>query len=361
MERMKALLFVLILPSLLLAQDEKGTIERVEITSPALESNLIGDSATRPLWVYLPPNYETSDKRYPVFYRLDAYGQDGRLLSTNVIDRLIQDGEIGEMVGVYLGGSNRFAGSFYINSSTNGDWGTYIVRDVVEYIDTHYRTISHRDSRGIDGFSMGGFGSMHLALKYPDVFSVVVAQSGVHDWGFNWGIPEELTWEAGATAFVDPQNWDEFDKLMAALSLSNMKMMWYALAAAFAPNPDKPPFFLDKPHELVDGEAQIVDEVFQKMVEKDNMRELDRYLSQPIRLKGIMIRHGKADGVVSVEQARVLSNRLTELGIDHVYEEHEGGHIFSSKRSLPFLSEKLSFEMPTNISTVTWGSVKAQR
>jgi len=116
MERMKALLFVLILPSLLLAQDEKGTIERVEITSPALESNLIGDSATRPLWVYLPPNYETSDKRYPVFYRLDAYGQDRSIFftSTNVIDRLIQDGEIGEMVGVYLGGYNRFKGSFYI-------------------------------------------------------------------------------------------------------------------------------------------------------------------------------------------------------------------------------------------------------
>jgi S-formylglutathione hydrolase len=225
---------------------------------------------------------------------------------------------------------------------------------VVEYVDTHYRTIPHRDSRGIDGLSMGGYGSMHLALKYPDVFSVVVAQSGNHDWSINWGIPEELTWEAGVTAFIDPQNWDEYREIGIA------EQIWYSQAAAFAPNPDNPPFFLDKPHELVDGQPQVVPEVFQKMADKDNMRELDRYLSQSTRLNGIKIVHGKNDNVISIEQARVLSNKLTELDIDHVYEEHGGGHSFSSKRSLPFISEKLSFEMSTNVSTTTWGSIKDQ-
>ena len=360
MKRMKLLLFVLILPSILLAQDEKGTVDVVEVTCPALEGNLIGDPATKTIFVYLPPNYETSDKQYPVYYWVTGYTWDltsstykRYFVTTSEPDRMARDGEIREMINVSLDGHNRFDGSYYFDSVTTGNWETYVAEDVVDYVDSHYRTIPHRDSRGISGHSMGGFGAMHIALSRPDVFGAVLAESGLYDLSTDFGKGKQ-TWDAGASALADPQNWDEMDALDWEVK------EWFAMAAAFVPNPDKPPFFLDKPHELVDGEPRVVTEVQERMIARDVIRDVDRYLNQPVRLNHIKFRHGRADNLVPVEQARILSNRLTELGIEHEYEEHGGGHMPTTRPFLIFFSEKLSFEMPTNVSATTWGSVKAQ-
>ena len=166
------LLSVLIISSLSLAQE--GTYVWNEITSPALEGNLIGDPATRPFVVYLPPGYETSTKRYPVFYYLHGYTQrvEEPLGMRTQLDRMIANGETGEMIGVAVDASNRFRGSWYLSSATIGDYETYITRDIVEYVDTHYRTMPERESRGITGYSMGGGGAMHLGLTFPDVFQL---------------------------------------------------------------------------------------------------------------------------------------------------------------------------------------------
>ena len=58
-----------------------------------------------------------------------------------------------------------------------GNYEDYIVEDVVRYVDTNYRTIPNRDNRCIAGQSMGAYGAMKLAMKHPDVFSVVASQS----------------------------------------------------------------------------------------------------------------------------------------------------------------------------------------
>ena len=112
MKSATAPLFVLLIPLAVLAQDGKGTVENVEITSPALDGNLIGDSATRAISIYLPPSYHTSETRYPVFYWLDGFWGSGRLSGTALMDDMIRGGEIGEMIGVHLSGTNRFGGSY---------------------------------------------------------------------------------------------------------------------------------------------------------------------------------------------------------------------------------------------------------
>ncbi len=339
------------------SQDSEGTIEIVEFTSSALESNLIGDTPTRTLIVYLPPGYETSGRRYPVYYFLTAFGISYSvegwhdLFRNNLrphLDGLLEDGRSREMITVFIDGFNPFGGSLYASSPATGDWESFVVRELVEHIDATYRTISHRDSRGIDGISMGGFGSLRLALKYPEVFCAVVAQ----------GAPFDLTaggwWEGGATPEVDPEDWEDMNLLSA------FDRFWFAMAAAFAPNPDRPPFYLDRPYELVDGQARPVPEVFERISDMDVYGELDRYVAQPTRLKSIMIHHGSADEVVPVSQAHALVARLTELGLDHVYEEHSGGHIAIHGPSRIFFSENLSFESPTAIASDTWGEVKAR-
>ena len=332
-----ALLFVLIAPSLSLAQE--GTIVWDEITSPALEGNLIGDPATRPFMVYLPPGYETSEKRYPVFYYLHGYtegaGSGGMKL---VLDRMIASGEMEEMIGVAVDGSNRFLGSQYQSSATIGDYETYIARDLVAYVDTHYRTMPDRVSRGITGYSMGGGGAIHLGLTFPDVFGVAVGQAGPYNRDIE-------AWRDRGVAAASISDWNGFE------SGGSGRNMLSVLAATVS-NPDQPPFFLDRPYELVDGEIQFDPDVWQKFVEGDAMHDADRYIAQPVRLNGIKMVHGRADGgVTSIEQARAFDEKLTDLGIEHVYVEHEGGHEFEWGESLLFFLDRLRF-LPLEIPAV---------
>lgn len=335
---------------------QEGTLEWGKITSPALEGNLIGDAATRSFAIYLPQSYKISDRRYPAFYILHgSFGNAGSM--TNIkptLDAMIHNAQIGEMIAVFVDGSNKLSGSQYRSSITIGDYETYIVEDLVNHIDSNYRTIAHRNSRGITGMSMGGYGAMHLALKYPEVFGVVVAQSGRYDYDTDW-------WRNNlkAMAFANPKDWGQYGQMNWVTQIR------FAYSATVSPNPDKPPFFLDKPFELVDGKAQIVPEVWNHHVESDIVHgHLDRYLKQPVRLSGIMFVHGKSDNVTPVAQARTLDRAMTELGIEHVYDEHNGGHDFIASKSLQFLSDYLSDRLVENAVdakgklAITWGEIK---
>ena len=156
------LLLVLIVQSVAFAQE--GTLVWDEITSAAL------GGVTKRLGVYLPPSYEASQKQYPAFYALHGFdGQNSFTGMGSTMDQMIQNGKAREMIAIFPAGDH----SGYL-----GDYEPYIARELVQHVDAHYRTIPDRRSRGITGHSMGGFGTMHLALKFPDVFSVAVAQAG---------------------------------------------------------------------------------------------------------------------------------------------------------------------------------------
>ncbi len=86
------------------------------------------------------------------------------------------------MILVFPNASNKLGGSMYLSSPTIGDYETYLTRELVDFVDANYRTLAQRDSRGITGCSMGADGAMHLALKYPDVYSVAAPYSGTYDW-----------------------------------------------------------------------------------------------------------------------------------------------------------------------------------
>jgi hypothetical protein len=90
-----------------------------------------------------------------------------------------------------------------------------------------------------------------------------------------------------------------------------------SFAAEAASNSEKPPFYIDMPYEMVDGEAQIVPEVAEK-INAPNLL-LPQYLAQPIRLNAILIYHGTLDDQMPVEQGRAWSQLLSEQGIDHEY------------------------------------------
>ena len=149
------------------------------IHSEALKNNLVGEKVDRDVFVYLPPSYYDSDKKYPVLFYLHGHQESPGgyfASSTPLFDESAEAGNQ-EFIVVFVDGASQHGGSFYVNSVVTGNWEDYVVNEVVGYVDKNYRTIANKDSRGIFGFSMGGFGALNLAMKHPDVFGAVFSMS----------------------------------------------------------------------------------------------------------------------------------------------------------------------------------------
>src|SRR6185436_9924386 len=115
--------------------------------------------------VYLPASYSKYTKRrYPVVYFLHGYTDDDtRFYGTRqhwmklvpILDTVFSESRAKEMIIVTPDAYTRFQGSMYSNSVTTGNWEDFIAKELVGYIDSHYRTIAKKESRGLCGHSMG--------------------------------------------------------------------------------------------------------------------------------------------------------------------------------------------------------------
>ena len=140
----------------------------------------------RRIWIYLPPDYSTSEKEYPVLYMHDAQnlfdeatsfmGEWGVDESLNTIAQ--QGKNVPIVIGIDNGGSDRideltpWANTNY--GGGNGDAYTrFIVETLKPYVDQNYRTLSDRDNTGIMGSSLGGLISFYAGLEYQDTFGKV--------------------------------------------------------------------------------------------------------------------------------------------------------------------------------------------
>ena len=159
-----------------------GTVSRIWYDSPTL-------GMKRRLTVYTPAGYETSGKRYPVFYLLHGMGGDeeawialGR--TSQILDNLIAQGKAEPMIVVMTNGNasqeaapgeskdNFKAPSMNLPKTMEGSFETAFP-DVVKFIDKTYRTKANKKNRAIAGLSMGGYHSLHISKQYPDMFNYV--------------------------------------------------------------------------------------------------------------------------------------------------------------------------------------------
>jgi S-formylglutathione hydrolase FrmB len=138
----------------------RPTARTVRITSPSL-GNLEYAFA-----VLLPNGYDTSTKRYPVLFLLHGGGQTHTAFPSR--GWFTREAASRDMIVVLPNGGR----SFFANAAGIPDarYEDLIARDLVQYVDTHYRTLATRESRAIAGISMGGFGSALIALRHPDLF-----------------------------------------------------------------------------------------------------------------------------------------------------------------------------------------------
>lgn len=135
-------------------------LERIKIHGVALEGNLEGDAVDREVLVFLPLSYDKDSRRhYPVLYALHGYSIGADQWSKEIHVPQTIEGAFAqgaqEMIVVLPDSKTVHNGSMYSSSITTGDFERFIAKDVVKYIDAHYRTFPNRASRGLVGRSMG--------------------------------------------------------------------------------------------------------------------------------------------------------------------------------------------------------------
>jgi S-formylglutathione hydrolase FrmB len=156
-----------------------GTLERIGVPSPALGGR------TQEAYVYLPTGYSSSGtRRYPVIYLL--HGFPGRPLAfietvdMGVVDDVLTARRHEPAILVMpFGSTGTFTDTEWVNGAGAGNgWSTFVARDLVRYVDAHYRTLASARGRAIAGLSEGGYGAINIALHHPREFSVVESWSG---------------------------------------------------------------------------------------------------------------------------------------------------------------------------------------
>jgi S-formylglutathione hydrolase FrmB len=222
-------------------------------------------------------------------------------------------------------------GSMYSSSVTTGDFENFVARDLVAYIDGHYRTLPKRESRGLVGHSMGGYGATRIGMKHADVFGSLYIMS-----------PCCLSVRGAPPAEIE-KALAEVKTPADSAKLSFMARATLATASAWSPNPEKPPLFLDLP--LANGQPQP--EVLGKWAANSPLAFADQYVGSLRRYAGIAIDVGDQDGL-RTDTAK-LQATLKRYGIDSTFEEYKGTHtsavaIRFQNNVLPFFSKNLSFK-----------------
>jgi S-formylglutathione hydrolase FrmB len=297
------------------------------IHSRHLEGNALGDPADRNLVVHLPPDYRTTSRRYPAVYHLHGFG--GCALGStldfstgagprwrcfrDMAAESITSGRSAPMLHVFPDGANRWGCSQWVGNGVQGDYDRYVAEEVVPFVDARYRTVPAPEARGIVGGSSGGLGAFHLAARHPDVFGALAVQSA--------DCYMEVSHVAWLVKFVDACH---PEGPRGPLPGNVWSWFAYGLAAAYSPNRDRPPYFVDLPIDYPTGE--LIPEVWARWLPYDPIRAAAPFADQLRRLRGIYLDVGFRDEHELHLGHRLLHKRLDALGIAHEHHEHDGTH-----------------------------------
>ncbi|MGE5474431.1 MAG: alpha/beta hydrolase [Ignavibacteriales bacterium] len=294
------------------------------ISSPSLKNNKLGDPIQQEARVFLPPSYYSeTEKRYPVVYYLHGFGSSFLEIDwyRNNYKSFVTNKKNKEFILVGVNGRNKLDGSFYVNSPVTGNWEDYIINDVVSFIDNKYKTIAMPSSRGISGFSMGGFGALSLGFHHPEIFSCIFA--------------------------ISPGIFERVD-VKKVLTTWNSKIIT-AYGAAFAPNLDKPYPYVELPIFNNTSRDKII---ITKWINGTGNFELkvSKYINNIRQLTGVQVAYGTKDAFYWIPNGcKNLSKSLTDKKIKNTLIEFDGNHgdknnVIVDKYMFPYFSKLLKVQ-----------------
>lgn len=226
-----------------------GTLLKVWYNSPSL-------NLTRRMYIYTPPGYENGKTKYPVFYLLHGGGGDEDAWTTlgrtcQIMDNLISLSRAKPMIVVMPNGNPGQAAAFTdapvrdtpvqvsFADMGRGLFEESLVKDIIPYIEKHYRILSNKNNRAVAGLSMGGMQTLTLSGKYPDKFGYIgVMSMGLVDRS-SMGLPADQDQDARFEALkksgyqlywvgigVDDFLYSAAQNLKAALDKHGLKYSW---------------------------------------------------------------------------------------------------------------------------------------
>ena len=323
------------------------TVEHIKIHGAALEGNLEGDAVDRDAIVFLPPSYEKDKKHhYPVVYALHGYSIGAEQWSHEIhvpqtIEGAFANGSQ-EMIVVLPDSKTIYNGSMYSSSATTGDFENYIARDVVAYMDAHYRTIPSRQSRGLVGHSMGGYGASRIGMKHPEVFGALYIMSPCCMSPMAGGGPGPADQMKERAIASEKKVADAKSPADLAAQSPGFAAAQYATAAAWAPDPKNPPLYFDLPTK--DGVP--VPEIVAKFTANSPLSFVDQYIGNLKQYRAIAMDVGDQDGLRF--DATKLHTIFDDYGIANSFEIYSGTHTSAvadrfQNHVLPFFSKNLCF------------------
>ena len=323
------------------------TVKHIQVHGVSLEGNLEGDAVDRAVLVFLPPSYmKDKHRRFPVLYALHGYSIGAEQWSREIHVPQTIEGAFAlgarEMIVVLPDSKTLHNGSMYSSSVTTGDFEQFIAYDLVAYIDAHYRTIPNRQSRGLVGHSMGGYGATRIGMKHPDVFGSLYIMS-----------PCCLS-PRPITRFSDPEIAKAVEAAKTpedAAKLSFFARAQLATAAAWSANPKNPPFYLDLPTK--DGVPQP--DVLARWAANAPLAFVDQYARNLRRYSAIAIDVGDQDNL-RVDTIK-LREVLDKYGIANTFELYEGTHTSKvadrfQNHVMRFFSQNLCFQSNLTLKAV---------
>ena len=331
------------------SQSVESQIVDRQIISTTIADNRIGASPVRKMAIYLPPGYHTSARRYPVIYFFpNPFEENYRFDfdhrgAQSLFDHAIAEGVVKEFILVAVDMNTPLGTSWYVNSSATGNWEDFVIQELVPYVDATFKTLPDRDSRGIAGIFIGGYGAIRLGMRHPDVFGSVYA---MHPVGTGTGV--------GLSAEIP-----KWDILANAKSIDDVKkdartQIFTTMFQAHLPDPDKPPLFIDLLAHQEKNRPPIIDAKLMERFRNNFYLEtmIGKYADNLNSLRGFKFDWNRSDANFDhVYANQAFTRKLREYGISHQAEEYNGtwddsnwgtdGRFFTEV--LPFFARYLIF------------------
>jgi enterochelin esterase family protein len=341
-----------------------GLVEIARHPSRLLAGNPLGDPSVREAGVYLPASYQANrTRRYPTIYFLHGFTGAGpsTLMQRSPwlpsldqrINQVIERGEMQEAIVVFPDCFTRYGGSQYVDSPAIGRYQSYFTDELVPFIDARYRTLPERGGRALVGKSSGGYGSLVIGMRRPDLWNAIGSHAGdsAFDLCYARELPSVVLALQRAGGIAKFLAWFEAQPIKPGFTIDVMSNL--CCAAAWSPRARGPYGFgkgFDLPIDLETG--AFIPELWDRWLAADPVRMLDdkRHLDALRSMHTVFLDAGKSDEYMLQLGARQLAHKLRSAKANVVHEEFDGGHMntaFRYERSFALLSRALGATSPS--------------
>ena len=326
-----------------------GTVTRHTLASKLLGENMLGDSPSRRIDVYVPHGHD--GRGLPLLVDIVGFTAGGpahtnwKNFGENLperLDRLIASGAMPPCVVAFPDCFTRLGGNQYVNSAAMGRWADFLIEEAVPFVEKTFGC-GGSGKRGLFGKSSGGYGAMVHALLYPDFWAASACHSG--DMAFELCYLPEFPRLLRALAKKDGDIGKWIDEFHAAPKTKNddiHDLMTLAMCATYDPDPGAP-YGIRLP--VTTDTCELIPERWKNFMAWDPVEMVETRAEGLKKLNALYIDCGDLDQYNLVYGARRMHKALIRHGVAHTYQEFADNHSSVDYRmdvSLPLLAKVLA-------------------